>query len=89
MDFDTNRFDGVFTALVTPFRDGAVDVAALEALVEGQVAAGVAGLASSREIAFVILLLAIVLLAPKVPRIGEAIGRRFGDRDDSGPKPGN
>ena len=47
MDFDTNRFDGVFTALVTPFRDGAVDVAAFEALVERQVAAGVAGLVAA------------------------------------------
>ena len=47
MNFDTNRFDGVFTALVTPFRDGAVDVAAFEALVERQVAAGVAGLVAA------------------------------------------
>lgn len=47
MDFDTNRFDGVFTALVTPFRDGAVDVAAFEALVERQVDAGVAGLVAA------------------------------------------
>ncbi len=39
-----NRFKGVFTALVTPFRDGAVDYAAYDALVERQLAAGVAGL---------------------------------------------
>jgi len=36
-------FEGVFTALVTPFRDGAVDEAALRVLVERQVAAGVDG----------------------------------------------
>ena len=33
-----------YTALVTPFRDGEVDVAALERLIEGQIAAGVAGI---------------------------------------------
>ena len=37
-------FEGVMTALVTPFRDGAVDEQALRALVERQVAAGVDGL---------------------------------------------
>ena len=37
-------FEGVFTALVTPFRDGAVDEAAFTALVERQIAAGVHGL---------------------------------------------
>lgn len=47
MDFDRNRLYGVFTALVTPFRDGTVDVAAFEALVERQVAAGVAGLVTA------------------------------------------
>ncbi len=35
---------GVWTALVTPFRDGRLDQEALEALVEAQVAAGIAGL---------------------------------------------
>jgi 4-hydroxy-tetrahydrodipicolinate synthase len=35
---------GTITALVTPFRDGKVDLAALEALVERQLAAGVDGL---------------------------------------------
>lgn len=39
-----HRFNGVFTALVTPFRNGAVDFEAFEALVERQLAAGVAGL---------------------------------------------
>ncbi|MCR4264606.1 4-hydroxy-tetrahydrodipicolinate synthase [Nitratireductor sp. ZSWI3] len=38
------RFKGVFTALVTPFRDGAIDFAAFDALVERQLSAGVAGL---------------------------------------------
>ena len=38
------RFNGVFTALVTPFKDGAVDMAAYDALVERQIEAGVAGL---------------------------------------------
>jgi 4-hydroxy-tetrahydrodipicolinate synthase len=37
-------FEGVFTALVTPFRDGVVDDRALEELVELQIAAGVDGL---------------------------------------------
>ena len=38
------RLTGVFTALVTPFRDGALDIPALETLVATQIAAGVAGL---------------------------------------------
>ncbi len=38
-------FEGVFTALVTPFRDGEVDEQALRELVELQVAAGVDGVA--------------------------------------------
>jgi len=38
------RLTGVFTALVTPFRDGAVDGPALEKLIAMQIAAGVAGL---------------------------------------------
>ena len=38
------RLTGVFTALVTPFRDGALDIPALEKLIEAQIAAGVAGL---------------------------------------------
>lgn len=38
------RLTGVFTALVTPFRDGAVDIPALERLVAAQLAAGVTGL---------------------------------------------
>jgi 4-hydroxy-tetrahydrodipicolinate synthase len=37
-------FEGILTALVTPFRDGAVDEPALRALVEQQIAAGIAGL---------------------------------------------
>ena len=36
-------FRGTYTALVTPFRDGEIDVSALEALVEGQIADGVSG----------------------------------------------
>lgn len=38
------RFSGVFTALITPFKSGAVDTVAFDALVERQLAAGVAGL---------------------------------------------
>ncbi|SSC70542.1 unnamed protein product [Ciceribacter sp. T2.26MG-112.2] len=38
------RFNGVFTALITPFKDGAIDTAAYDALVERQIEAGVAGL---------------------------------------------
>jgi 4-hydroxy-tetrahydrodipicolinate synthase len=37
-------FRGTYTALVTPFRDGEIDVPALEALIEGQIADGVSGL---------------------------------------------
>lgn len=40
----SKRFNGVFTALITPFRDGAIDTAAFDALVERQIEAGVAGL---------------------------------------------
>jgi 4-hydroxy-tetrahydrodipicolinate synthase len=36
-------FRGTFTALVTPFRNGDVDLAALEKLIEAQVAAGITG----------------------------------------------
>jgi 4-hydroxy-tetrahydrodipicolinate synthase len=36
-------FRGTFTALVTPFRNGAVDVAAFEQLIENQIAAGISG----------------------------------------------
>jgi 4-hydroxy-tetrahydrodipicolinate synthase len=37
-------FEGTMTALVTPFRDGAVDVDALRAMVQRQIAAGIHGL---------------------------------------------
>lgn len=37
------RLEGAFTALVTPFRNGALDVKALENLVEHQIAGGIAG----------------------------------------------
>jgi 4-hydroxy-tetrahydrodipicolinate synthase len=36
-------FSGTYTALVTPFRNGAIDVAGFEKLVENQVAAGISG----------------------------------------------
>jgi 4-hydroxy-tetrahydrodipicolinate synthase len=36
-------FRGTFTALVTPFRNGGIDVAAFEQLIENQVAAGISG----------------------------------------------
>jgi 4-hydroxy-tetrahydrodipicolinate synthase len=36
-------FRGTFTALVTPFRNGAIDFAALEKLIEQQIAAGITG----------------------------------------------
>lgn len=37
-------FRGTFTALVTPFRDGAIDAAAFERLIEAQIAAGITGI---------------------------------------------
>ena len=36
-------FEGIFTALITPFRGGSVDEPALRELVERQVAAGIDG----------------------------------------------
>ncbi len=36
-------FRGTFTALVTPFRNGGIDIAALEKLLEAQIAGGVTG----------------------------------------------
>lgn len=41
---EKDRWAGVFTALVTPFRDGEIDLPAFDTLVERQIAAGVAGL---------------------------------------------
>src|SRR5258707_4984035 len=37
-------FRGTFTALVTPFRDGGIDVSALEDLIEKQIDAGITGI---------------------------------------------
>src|SRR5207249_9714999 len=37
-------FRGTFTALVTPFRNGGIDVSAFETLVQTQIAAGITGL---------------------------------------------
>jgi 4-hydroxy-tetrahydrodipicolinate synthase len=36
-------FRGTFTALVTPFRDGSIDVSAFEGLIEAQINAGITG----------------------------------------------
>jgi 4-hydroxy-tetrahydrodipicolinate synthase len=44
MTVSFDRFKGVFTALVTPFRNGVVDHAAFEALLDRQLEAGIAGL---------------------------------------------
>ncbi|MGV8938244.1 MAG: 4-hydroxy-tetrahydrodipicolinate synthase [Allorhizobium sp.] len=44
MDKLVQRFAGVFTALVTPFKDGQIDEAAFDLLVERQLAAGIIGL---------------------------------------------
>lgn len=38
------RFSGTYTALVTPFRDGSVDVPAFQALIERQISGGVDGI---------------------------------------------
>ncbi|MDQ2918324.1 MAG: 4-hydroxy-tetrahydrodipicolinate synthase [Verrucomicrobiota bacterium] len=37
-------FRGTYTALVTPFRDGTIDFAAFERLIEGQIAGGITGI---------------------------------------------
>jgi hypothetical protein len=43
------KFEGVYTALVTPFKaDGAIDWEAFTRLVEAQIAAGVAGIVPVR-----------------------------------------
>ena len=39
-----SMFRGTFTALVTPFRDGQIDVRAFEELIENQIAAGISGI---------------------------------------------
>lgn len=44
MSTSAERFKGVFTALITPFKDGAVDFEVYDALLERQLDAGVAGL---------------------------------------------
>ena len=44
MSNTTARMEGVFTALVTPFKDGGIDKASFENLVNRQIAAGVSGL---------------------------------------------
>src|SRR5881409_1052968 len=36
-------FRGTFTALVTPFRNGSIDVSAFQTLIETQIAAGISG----------------------------------------------
>jgi 4-hydroxy-tetrahydrodipicolinate synthase len=38
------RFSGTYTALITPFRDGKIDVSAYQALIERQIAAGIDGI---------------------------------------------
>jgi 4-hydroxy-tetrahydrodipicolinate synthase len=40
-------FRGTFTAVVTPFRDGGIDVSAVEKLVEVQIAAGITGIVAN------------------------------------------
>jgi Dihydrodipicolinate synthase/N-acetylneuraminate lyase len=42
-------FRGTFTALVTPFREGAVDYTALGGLIESQIAAGIDGIVAGRH----------------------------------------
>src|SRR5688500_13991966 len=38
------KFTGTYTAIVTPFKDGKLDEAALEKLIKGQIKAGVDGI---------------------------------------------
>ena len=38
------RFPGTYTALITPFRNGAIDVPAFQSLIERQIAAGIDGI---------------------------------------------
>jgi 4-hydroxy-tetrahydrodipicolinate synthase len=42
--YNSRMFGGTFTALVTPFRNGDVDLAALEKLIEAQISGGVDGI---------------------------------------------
>lgn len=39
------KYEGLYTAIITPFKDGRVDVEAYKALIEAQIAAGVDGIA--------------------------------------------
>ncbi len=41
---EVTMFSGVFTAIITPFRNGQIDETALELLIERQISAGVSGL---------------------------------------------
>ena len=43
-EMERMRFEGAYTALITPFREGRVDVDALRALVDRQLEGGIAGL---------------------------------------------
>lgn len=45
------------------------------------------GVATTSELAFVAMLLLMVLIAPKIPRVGEAIGRALGGRTPADPRP--
>lgn len=38
------RFSGTYTALITPFKDGAIDVSAFRSLIERQIVAGITGI---------------------------------------------
>lgn len=38
------RFSGTYTALITPFKDGAIDALAFQSLIERQIAAGITGI---------------------------------------------
>lgn len=73
---DLSRFDGVFTALVTPFHaDGSIDWAAFDRLIDRQLEAGVAGLVpvgTTGEAATLDEDEALALIAHTVRRAGNA-----------------
>lgn len=73
---DRSRFDGVFTALVTPFTDtGAIDWPAFDALIDRQLAAGIAGLVpvgTTGEAATLSAEEALALIAHTVKRVAGA-----------------
>ncbi len=85
-----NRFDGVFTTLVTPFTEiGTIDWPAFDALIERQLAAGIAGLVpvgTTGEAATLSCDEALALIAHTVKRVAGRAYVLAGTGSNSTPK---